>query len=407
MQDEKKTQVEFHVLQTSQFSAANCNELGKPKTGRFGGKERIKPSSQSYSRTIKDGLMSEMGENEMVDFNSRRHPRLVADMLESAHGFTKEKAEKDVASFFKEFFKGSKEDKKESSPEDTEEKEEIEGAEGEPLEEGKGKDELLSSVLFMLSKKHSKRIAQLISDPSLSPKERVNTFKKEIAEESGIISSFFGRMFASAASCNVEATLQRSEAFSTHEAEEVYDSFTAVDDLLGQNDSGAGHMGDKTLYSGCLYKNVNWDFSEWMDDNHIGSVVKDMSPKDAKEFISFLVRYMVKSIATAMPRGKQSSKFSQNLPSLVLVNVIEGGGTHSLALAFEQPVKASKDGGYVQNSIDALLKQDKNDRHSGFKSYAGSYMYVDSKYTTSDKDDSVKLSSNINDVVDNLVKLIL
>jgi CRISPR system Cascade subunit CasC len=401
----KSTKLEFHVIQTSAFSAGNCDDLGRPKTGKFGGTERVKPSSQSYSRTIKDLIMTELADNETVDKNSRRHMQSVSDILIAEYGFSEEEAIASVSEFFKKLFppkKESRKNKKSDEKEDTEDNQVDEDT----------KEKLLTPVLYMLSAKHHKLMAKLIADlskddkSSISIAKQVSIMKQEIASGAGIMSSLFGRMFASAASLNVEATLQRADMFSTHKAEEVYDSFTAVDDILQEDSTGAAHLGHKSIFSSCLYKNVNWDFAEWMDKNHIGAIVSGMPEDEAKNLLKKLVRLFVKSIILSMPMGKKSSKFSHNLPSLVLINVIEAGEVTSLANAFEEPIKSNKDGGYLQNSITAMMEQHDRDKKSGFKIYKGSYLYSNCQYAVK-KEDGTEQFTNINDLLDKLVASIL
>ena len=64
----------------------------------------------------------------------------------------------------------------------------------------------------------------------------------------------FGRMLASSPTFNAEAAVQVAHAITVHEVAVEDDYFTAVDDLnKGEEDMGAGHIGETEFAAGVFY----------------------------------------------------------------------------------------------------------------------------------------------------------
>src|SRR6185369_13457269 len=66
--------------------------------------------------------------------------------------------------------------------------------------------------------------------------------------------ALFGRMLAAVPDYNVEAATQVAHALSVHRVEVEDDYFSAVDDLnTGEEDRGAGHIGETEFAAGLFY----------------------------------------------------------------------------------------------------------------------------------------------------------
>ena len=121
-----------------------------------------------------------------------------------------------------------------------------------------------------------------------------------------------------------------------------FDFFTAVDDLLAEDETGAGMMGIIGFNAATFYRYANIDLDQ-LNRNLGGDV--DLVKKTVQGFLQ--------ASALAIPTGKQNSFAAQSLPSLMLA-VVRDGSPWSLANAFERPVYPSGDQGLLDASALAL-----------------------------------------------------
>jgi CRISPR system Cascade subunit CasC len=119
------------------------------------------------------------------------------------------------------------------------------------------------------------------------------------------------------------------------------DFYTAVDDLLPEDTTGAGMLGTLEFNSACFYRYANVDLRQLSDnlDDH------DLALRTVEAFLRAFIH--------AVPTGKQNSTAAQNPPSFVMT-VVRNKGLWSLANAFLKPVRADENGDLVANSIKAL-----------------------------------------------------
>jgi CRISPR system Cascade subunit CasC len=121
------------------------------------------------------------------------------------------------------------------------------------------------------------------------------------------------------------------------------DFYTAVDELTKDDESGAGMMGVTGFNSACFYRyaRIDWDL-----------LVKNLG--DDKDLARKAVEAFLRASISAVPSGKQSNFAAQNPPDFLLGVVRKDGESWSLANAFEKPVRAGREGGYLEPSIAAL-----------------------------------------------------
>lgn len=154
--------------------------------------------------------------------------------------------------------------------------------------------------------------------------------------------ALFGRMLADMPEKNIDAASQVAHAISTHKAAVEFDYYTAVDDLQGSDESGAGMIGTVEFASACFYRYLNV---------HLDRLRKNLDGDDelARKTLSSFVRAAV----LAIPTGKQNSMAAHSLPSFVMA-VARRHGLWSLVNAFATPVRATEHKGLVTASIEAL-----------------------------------------------------
>src|ERR1019366_8018881 len=89
---------------------------------------------------------------------------------------------------------------------------------------------------------------------------------KEIMYQSSAVDlALFGRMIASKPpdpKLNVDAACQVAHALSTHRVAPEFDYYTAVDDLPGGDETGAGMLGMQEFNSACFYRYANIDLKQ-------------------------------------------------------------------------------------------------------------------------------------------------
>jgi CRISPR system Cascade subunit CasC len=155
--------------------------------------------------------------------------------------------------------------------------------------------------------------------------------------------ALFGRMLADKPELNIDAACQVAHAISTHRVTMEMDYYTAVDDLLQDEEAGAGMVGFTGYNSACFYRYVRIDWRQLVQ-NLAGDVA--LARRTVEGFL--------RAAQAAVPSGKQNAFAAQNPPSLSLAVVREDGMAWSLANAFESPVRADRENGYLAGSLRSL-----------------------------------------------------
>lgn len=149
----------------------------------------------------------------------------------------------------------------------------------------------------------------------------------------------FGRMVANDPSLSYDAASQVAHSISTHAVSNEYDYFTAVDDRQEADESGAAHLDTTEFNSSTLYRYATVNAME----------LEKMLPGQAAE----VVRAFADAFIHAMPTGKQNAFANRTLPGDVYVTVRRDQPVN-LVPAFEKPVAATADSGYMERSEKAL-----------------------------------------------------
>lgn len=160
--------------------------------------------------------------------------------------------------------------------------------------------------------------------------------------------ALFGRMIADRPDWNMDAACQVAHAFSTNRVTVEFDFYTAIDDLRKNDTAGSDMMGTVAFNSACFYRYLIVDIRELV--RNLGG--DDQAIEQAKRTVQAFVRAAV----LAIPTGKQNSMAAQNPPSLVLCDVRHKAEPRSLANAFVEPVRPSRDGDLVHLSAIRLAK---------------------------------------------------
>jgi CRISPR system Cascade subunit CasC len=307
--------IQLHLLTSYPPSNLNRDDLGRPKTARMGGFDRLRVSSQSLKRTWR---VSELFQEAMGGHIGKRTKRLGVSVYEALiEGDVKEKNAKEWAMAIAGVFGKNKKDSLEI--------EQL--AHVSPAEEEK-----------------ALALAVKLAEEDRAPE------KDELAllqsTNKAVDIALFGRMLASSPAYNVEAACQVAHAISVHTVVVEDDYFTAVDDLNdGMEDARSAHIGEAGFASALFYSYICINKSQ---------LVENLSGDEdlANRAIGALTEAAVK----VSPTGKQNSFASRAYACFVLAEKGEQQ-PRSLSVAFLKPVTDPDQGGAA---ITALKKQNDN-----------------------------------------------
>jgi len=289
--------IQLHILVSYPPSNLNRDDLGRPKTAVMGGTQRLRVSSQSLKRAWRT---SEIFANTLaghLGIRTKAMGTLIHQSLKS--GFS-------IADIVKgntaapATFKPVPEDKARKWAHD------VAGEFGKPKA---GDDSLEIEQLAHFSPEEVAAIDALVVKLASTGKDPDDNDKKLLKERHTAADiAMFGRMLAASPIYNTEAAVQVSHAVTVHKTAVEDDYFTAVDDLnRGEEDMGAGHLGETEFASGLfyLYVCVNRDL---LANNLGGDAVLTENA----------LRALVEAAVKVAPTGKQNSFASRAYASYLL-----------------------------------------------------------------------------------------
>jgi CRISPR system Cascade subunit CasC len=319
--------VEIHLLQSFAPSNLNRDDTGSPKDCEFGGARRARISSQCLKRAMRMDPSFAAATRVPLGQRTRHLVRELTRRLAET-GLPLDQIESVVLQFTNSYAS-----KKGNAKLD--------------------KEQRTAVLLFVSQAELSDMTRNLMAqwsaliDAKTAPKATADIISALVKSYSTTTSApdvaLFGRMLADRPELNLEAACQVAHAMSTHRVSMELDYFTAVDDLLPNDQPGAGHINVAGYNSACYYRyaRIDWD-----------QLVKNLS--DDAELARRAVDGFLQASVRAVPSGKQNSHAALNPPSLALAVVRRDGMAWSLANAFEQPVRSAPEGGYVRASLEAL-----------------------------------------------------
>ncbi|WP_413809657.1 type I-E CRISPR-associated protein Cas7/Cse4/CasC [Streptomyces sp. OE57] len=325
--------LDLSALQSVPVANLNRDDLGSPKQVRYGNALRIRVSSQSWKRVIRHGVEQDLGEKAA---RTRMVPVKVQQALQKA-GWQAELAAfagaQVAASAGK---KGIGTEKAGHTsvllflPEAAIEELAVVCTEHrEALEKG----------LEAQQTAKEKTKAKGKEDPGqLLPPNRIETILKQRTASIGLL----GRMLAELPDANVDGAAQVAHAFTTHAAEPQRDYFTAVDDWLGEAETGSGHLDTAEFSAGVFYRYATVNITD---------LLKNLEG-DAKAAQTVLASF-AEHFLLSLPQAKKNSTAPHTLPDLAYLAVREHRPL-SLAAAFETPVASDIQGGFSRPSRTAL-----------------------------------------------------
>ena len=314
--------IQLHLLTCYAPSNLNRDDLGRPKTAKMGGVDRLRVSSQSLKRAWRT---SDLFQEAMSGHVGTRTKRLGVEAYKQMieNGVT----EKDAAKWAKA----------------------IAGVFGSPKKDDKEDVEtgLEIEQLVHVSPREQQSIMDLAD---VLAKEKREPSKEELEllrkDQSAVDIALFGRMLASSPKFNVEAAAQVAHAVTVNRTVVEDDYFTAVDDLnKHEEDAGSAHIGEMGFGSGVFYGYICINRT---------LLVKNLGGDE--ELAGRAIRALAEAAAQIAPTGKQNSYASR---ARALYMLAEKGSQQprQLSAAFLKPVD---DEDMAAAAIDRLNKLREN-----------------------------------------------
>lgn len=313
-----RTLIDIHILQTVPPSNLNRDDTGSPKTATYGGVRRSRVSSQAWKRATRVAFDSHLDASELGT-RTKRVVELLAEEITNQAPELESRAMELATETIKAVGIEVKAPEKDAAPQ--------------------------SSYLLFLSRRQVQNLAGAAveaagaDDVKKALKEaRVKTLADR---DHSVDIALFGRMVADQADINVDAAAQVAHAISVHPVETEFDYYTAVDDRIGDDETGAGMIGTVEFNSSTLYRYATVDVNRLADN--LGSTLA----------VRRAVEAFLESFVRSMPSGKQNTFANRTLPEAVVVLARETQPIN-LVGAFENPVRESERAGRIKRAADAL-----------------------------------------------------
>jgi CRISPR system Cascade subunit CasC len=317
--------VQLHLLTSYPPSNLNRDDLGRPKTAVLGGVRRLRISSQSLKRAWRTSDLFQQALAGHIGIRTKAMGTSVLKALR-AGGVADKTAQAAAAKIAGVFGKPKAAAKK-----------------GDP--EAPGKVEIEQLAHFSPEEKAA--IDQLVSLLAAEQREPTEGELKLLKKEHRAVDiALFGRMLADAPDYNVEAAAQVAHAITVHQTTVEDDYFSAVDDLnTGEEDRGAGHIGEAEFAAGVFYLYLCID-RDLLRENLGGD----------DELVARALRSLAEATAKVPPSGKQASFASRAYASYILA---EKGRKQprSLAVAFLKPVAGAD---FMSEAVSRLAETRQN-----------------------------------------------
>jgi CRISPR system Cascade subunit CasC len=147
----------------------------------------------------------------------------------------------------------------------------------------------------------------------------------------------------------VDGALAVAHAITTHAIDADIDWFTATDDLQAL---GAGHLNTQEFSSGVFYRYASINLKQLQMNLGLIPAIHAEETNESRKKALDIAAHIAHMLATEVPSAKQQSFAAHNLADLMMISL--SNLPISMANAFEEPISAGKNGGFIFPSINAL-----------------------------------------------------
>jgi CRISPR system Cascade subunit CasC len=313
--------IQLHMLVSYPPSNLNRDDLGRPKTAVMGGTQRLRISSQSLKRAWRTSDVFSANLAGSLGVRTKDMGSAILKSLQSGIRLST-------------VIKGDLQEKASFKPVDGKKALSLARQIAEVFGKlKKGDDSVEIEQLAHFNPEEISAIEKLIEKIAASGKDPDDNDKKILMKSRTAVDiAMFGRMLASSPEFNTEAAVQVAHAVTVHEVAVEDDYFTAVDDLnRGEEDAGAGHLGETEFASGLFYTYICID--KTLLEKNLG---------ENKDLVKTAIKALVEAATKVAPTGKQNSFASRAYASYLLV---EKGSKQprSLSVAYLGAIRDSMD----------------------------------------------------------------
>jgi len=347
--------IELHIIQSFPPTNLNRDDMNQPKDTDFGGVRRARISSQCLKRAIRKAPIFAATTQVPLSKRSRFIARALCERLVEAG--KPEQEGRNIADVFAEAYSGGLKVKKEDGEKYTEvalylSPREIEWTVAELTNQWEA---ILVAYAALQKEKEEKKKKGEGADEKKGKKGKppetpwLNIANELAKQTKGRTTTapdiaLFGRMLADRPDTNVDAACQVVHAISTHTVKMDTDFFTAVDELLRPEETGAAMMDIAGFNSACFYRYARLDWDQ---------LVKNL--KGDTDLARRTVEAFLRASEAAMPTGKKNSHDNFCRPAFMFAIARKTDSQPwSLANAFEKPVQAWSGSGLIEPSVLAL-----------------------------------------------------
>ncbi len=325
--------INFHILISHSPSCLNRDDMNMQKSAIFGGKRRVRISSQSLKRTMRhsDYYRQHLGEPSVrtkhlwdPDKNNLKEHTIKA---------LSDRFDEDLIAKTIELISGKNLD--------SEKKVENDAVAPWVMEE----------IAYFCEQVKKMEAEGLDSKKLQKQIEKDSTaFRQALAK--GLDIALSGRMATSGLMSEIgkiDGALAVAHAITTHTVDADIDWFTAVDDLQEQ---GSGHLDTQEFSSGVFYRYASLNLKQLQVNLGLLTSMDSEETQESRTKALDIAAHVLHMLATEVPSAKQQSFAAHNLADLALVSFSDQ--PVSLANAFEEPVKAAPKGGFRESSMQKL-----------------------------------------------------
>ena len=338
--------LQLHTLTGYSATLLNRDDVGRAKRLPFGGRERIRVSSQCLKRHWREAA-GEWSLRELGSGASTRSRRVFSEVIAGrlkGRDFSEDKIVNVLtpirAAVLGESIKTRQARKEKKTDEGSDPLASLDTPQ--VIVFGPPEIDFLTDLAAELASDDADATAKAVEAYFKDKQKRDNL--KALRFGSGLDAAIFGRMVTSDLMARADAAVHVAHSFTVHAEEAEPDYFSALDDLVAaEGELGSGHINTSELTSGLFYGYVVVDLrrlaSNLSGDLSLGAEV---------------LRRLVHLIATVTPGAKLGATAPYACAELVLAEA----GTRqprTLANAFMDPVPRHDAKREAANAIDAYL----------------------------------------------------
>jgi CRISPR system Cascade subunit CasC len=334
--------IELHLLQSFPVSNLNRDDLGQPKTARFGGYTRARISSQSLKSAARRMFDTHGLETADLGMRTKRLCEAAAEIYRQGAGEDPGAALDIVRAGFADLgYDTSSEGLGEYLIFVDPRVAPVElahycAAHAARFSEAVAKKRAALRKAQDKARKENKKVPEGFDfEAEAKAADKTKDEAKKLFDGSRAADiALFGRMVATNTDFNVNAASQVAHALSTHSVANDFDYYTALDDRKPEDSRGADMLGTIDFNAACYYRYANLDL-EQLRTNLTSRLADSATPNE--QLVRRAVKAWLGSFIHAVPGGKQNSMAARSMPDTILV-VVRDGGAWSLANAFLKPV---------------------------------------------------------------------